>query len=60
MFYVLPILPISDEMVELTAKRLVGSLHSMDPTVSESDRSKQILLMYDVGYHWKSGMEGPD
>lgn len=53
-FYVLPILPISDEMVELTAKRLVGSLHSMDPTLSELDSSKQILLMYDVGYHWKS------
>ncbi|KAH9445878.1 hypothetical protein MJO28_012271 [Puccinia striiformis f. sp. tritici] len=53
-FYVLPILPFSDEMVEHTAKRLVNSLNSMDPTFEEPHQPSQILLMYDVGYHWKS------
>ncbi|KAA1092890.1 Diphthamide biosynthesis protein 2 [Puccinia graminis f. sp. tritici] len=53
-FYVLPKFPISDEMVERTAKRMVDSLYSMDPTFDVSNDSNQILLMYDVGYHWKS------
>ncbi|PLW46597.1 hypothetical protein PCASD_07406 [Puccinia coronata f. sp. avenae] len=53
-FYVLPKFPISDEMVERTAKRLVDSLYSMDPTFDRSNPSSQILLMYDVRYHWRS------
>ncbi|WAQ90320.1 hypothetical protein PtA15_12A309 [Puccinia triticina] len=53
-FYVLPILPISDEMVEHAAQRLVDSLYAMDPAFDVSNHTNQILLMYDVGYHWKS------
>ncbi|KAI9605987.1 hypothetical protein H4Q26_004358 [Puccinia striiformis f. sp. tritici PST-130] len=59
-FYVLPILPFSDEMVEHTAKRLVNSLNSMDPTFEEPHQPSQILLMYDVGYHWKSASSTSD
>ncbi|KAG0141713.1 hypothetical protein CROQUDRAFT_68001 [Cronartium quercuum f. sp. fusiforme G11] len=54
-YYVLPRLPLQDSSIPLIAKELYSSFEAWFEAESRSKDCDppQLLLMYDVGYHWK-------
>ncbi|MBW0460914.1 hypothetical protein O181_000629 [Austropuccinia psidii MF-1] len=53
-FYVFPKFPITDITIELISNQLLELFFSLNLSPQGAEKSDEIFLMYDVGYHWKS------